>query len=90
MTIRSMNPEEAESWARRTDPHLWIFCSTIELPKAVYLACSIRRYSAASKLLLLEGSRTIGFEGQLFHQVLNPVQSVEAFLDAVSHFGLAA
>lgn len=90
MNIRSMNPEEAESWARRTEPYLWIFCSTVELSKVVYLACSIRRYSSCSKLLLLEGSRAIGFEAQLFHQVLNPIQSVEEFLDAVSHLSLAA
>lgn len=88
LPIRSMNPEESEKWARSSTAHLWIFCSTIELSRLVYLACSIRRYSPASRLLLLQGNRTPGFETALFHQVLPPAAETDFFLDTVSRLAL--
>jgi hypothetical protein len=88
LSIRSVNPKEAEATARSSAPHLWIFCSTIELPQLVYLACSVRRYCPASRLLLLQGSRPPGFEVSLFHQVLAPGEDTDVFLDTISRLAL--
>lgn len=90
LRVRSLTPEEAEAPARSSGARLWIFCSSIELPKLVYLACSIRRYSPASRLLLLKGSRPPGFEDSLFHNILSAsADTIESFLDAVSSLVLA-
>jgi hypothetical protein len=38
LVIRSLVPEEAEADARGAKEYLWIFCSTVELPKLMSLA----------------------------------------------------
>jgi hypothetical protein len=90
LRVRSVDPEEAEEPARSPASRLWIFCFTVELPKLVYLACSIRRYSAGSRLLLLTGLRDAGFEKCLFHQAVDPSGGQNAFLDTVRELALEA
>jgi hypothetical protein len=90
LKVRSMDPEQAESWSRRVDPHLWIFCSTVELPRLAYLACSVRRYSPGSKLLLIEAGRQTGFERLLFQKVIGPAEGLETLLNAITDLSLAA
>ena len=89
LSVRSVMPEEAEKWARTAEPHLWIFCSTIELPRLVHLACTIRRYSPSSRLLLMEGSRPTGFEVSLFHKAIPPLEGPDFLLNTVSHLAVA-
>lgn len=88
LTVRSMNPEQAESWARAPEAYLWIFCRTVELPRLVYLASSVRRYSPASRLIVVQGSRVPGFEASLFHHIVAPGEETEVFLDAVTRLAL--
>ena len=57
LRVRSVDPEQAEDLARSSEARLWIFCFTIELPRLVYLACSVRQCSAHSKFLRLRGPR---------------------------------
>lgn len=90
LQVRSFSPEEAEAPARGPGAHLWVFCSSVELPRLVYLACSIRRYSPDSRLLLLKNSRQSGFEDSLFHWVLPASDGIEALLDAISTLAVAA
>lgn len=90
LRICSLTPEEAEAPARSGEAHLWIFCSSIELPKLAYLASSVRRYSAGSRLLLFKGVRRPGFEDSLFHWILGADDDFEDFLAAVSSLALAA
>lgn len=90
LAVRSLNPEEAERPARAIEPHLWIFCRSIELPTLVWLAGDVRRYSAGSKLLLLVGSRRVGFEAKLFHHLIDPLEGVEQFLNLISYYSVAA
>jgi hypothetical protein len=89
LCIRSISPEEAETWARSAKPRLWIFCGTIEISRLVYLACSVRRYSRHSRLVL-DSPRTTGFEATLFDCIVRPGQDRGALLEAVSRFALAA
>lgn len=89
LDVRSMTPEEAEPWARATAPRVWIFCSSIELPRLVHLACTVRRYCPESRLLLLEGPRDPGFAITLFHRVLQPLEGPDVLLEAVSHLAVA-
>lgn len=89
LSVRSVTPEDAERWARSSEPHLWIFCSTIELPRLVHLASTVRRYSPSSRLLLMEGARRPGFELQLFHRAIPPLEGPEFLLMAVSHLAVA-
>lgn len=89
LSVRSVMPEEAEKWARSPEPHLWIFCSTIELPRLVHLASTIRRYSPASRLLLMVGSRRPGFEVSLFHKTVPPLEGPDFLLNTVSHLSVA-
>ena len=88
LRVRSADPEQAETAARAAASRLWIFCYTVELPKLVYLACSIRRYSVGSRLLLLSGSREPGFEQSLFHRTIRACDGLEGFLDAVNSLAL--
>lgn len=70
--VRTLSPEEAAEQAHSTDPRLWIFCgSSIELASIIYLACSIRRYSPASRLVLVEKDASTGIESSLFHRVVD-------------------
>jgi hypothetical protein len=89
LQIRSMTPEEAETWVRWAQPHLWVFCHTVELPRLVHLACRIRRFSPRSRLLLLVGSHDPGFEVTLFHQIVRSVDGVESLLDRLSQMAIA-
>lgn len=89
LSVRSLTPEDAEKWARSPEAHLWIFCSTIELPRLVHLASTVRRYSPTSRLLLMEGARRPGFEVHLFHRAIPPLEGPEFLLNTVSHLAIA-
>jgi hypothetical protein len=90
LAVSSMTPEEADRWIRRTEPHVWVFCYTVELPRLVYLACRILRFSPQSRLILLEGAHRIGFEGTLFHLIVRRADGTDAFLEALTHLATAA
>ena len=90
LAVHSVTPEEADAWSARTEPRLWVFCHTVELPRLAYLACRVLRFSPESRLILLEGDQRIGFESSLFHLVLRPSDGVKRFLDAVSALSAAA
>jgi hypothetical protein len=90
LEVHSLAPEEADSWSARTQPHLWVFCHTVELPRLVYLACRVLRFSPESRLILIEGRQRIGFESSLFHRILRPSDGPGGFLDAVSDLSAAA
>jgi hypothetical protein len=83
-SVRSMAPEDAETDARSPTRCVWIFCSSVDLAQLIYLACSIRRYSHSSRLLLIEGSRPIKFEAALFHRVLKDEDGGSTLIAAVS------
>lgn len=89
LSIRSMSPEEAESWSRSEKARLWIFCGSIEISRLVYLACSVRRYSRHSRLVL-DSARLPGFERSLFDCIVRSDRETDALLEAVSRFALAA
>jgi hypothetical protein len=88
--VQSLTPEQAETEAHSADPHVWIFCSSVELFQIVYLACSIRRYSPESRLLLFEDLRLAGFEGALFHKVLKSADGPNALLTALDEMAFAS
>lgn len=88
LMVRCLTPEEAESAARSAQPRLWIFCGGIELSKLVYLACSVRRFSRDSRLVL-ECRRAPGFEASLFDEIIQPPEATDALLEAVSYLALA-
>lgn len=89
LSVRSLTPEEADKWARSPEPRLWIFCSSIELPRLVHLASMVRRHSPSSRLLLMEGARASGFELQLFHKAIPPLEGPDFLLDTVNHLAIA-
>jgi hypothetical protein len=84
LTVRSITPEQAEGYARDSRLRLWIFCSTVELPKLMYLASSIRRYSPNSRLLLLDRDQLPRFGLTLFHRAVCAFDKVDSLLEAVS------
>jgi hypothetical protein len=88
LVIRSLVPEEAEADARGAKEYLWIFCSTVELPKLMSLAHAVRRASAKSQLLLVQEKHRAGFEVALFHRVVAISEGVEGFLEAVSSLSI--
>ncbi len=69
--VHSLRPEQAEFPAHDGKPRLWIMCGSTEEASLVFLACTIRRYSAASRLFLVEWTHPAGAERCLFHQVLD-------------------
>lgn len=89
LSVRSLTPEEADTWTQRPNPHLWIFCHTLETRTLVYLACRVLRFSPESRLLLLHGGQRIGFEASLFHKVIRPVSGEEVFLDTLAAMATA-
>lgn len=90
LSVRSMTPEEAGSWSARAEPHVWVFCHTVELPRLVYLACRVLRFSPQSRLILLEGTQRIGFESSLFHLIIRPSDGANGFLEALTNLSVAA
>ena len=83
ITVRSLEPEQAEFPAHDGKPRIWIFCGSIEEASLVYLACTVRRYSAASRLLLVEWVQPSGSEKCLFHRVLDPEADTGALAEAI-------
>jgi hypothetical protein len=90
LAVRSLTPEEADRWIHRPEPHVWVFCYTVELPRLVYLACRILRFSPESRLTLIEGAHRIGFESTLFHLVIRRADGTDAFLEGLIHLATAA
>lgn len=89
LAVQSLAPEDADAVLRRSGPALWIFCQTIEFPRLIFLAWSVRRSNPEHKLLLLQGARPVTIERSLFHQVLPPAHSMESLLDAISDLTIA-
>ena len=69
--VHSLLPEQAEFPAHDGKMRLWVLCGSIDEAELVFLACTIRRYSPASRLFLVEWVRPSGAEKCLFHRVLN-------------------
>lgn len=90
LRIRTLAPEDAEEAAHSAEERVWVFCSSIELPKVVYLACSVRRYSPASRLLLIKKVDRPAFEDSLFHRAVPASEGIESFLDAITGLALEA
>ena len=90
LAVRSLTPELAEPLRRDAEARLWIFCHTLDLRMAVYLATHIRRFSPESRLLLLKNLQHAGFEELLFHRVISVGESEGIFLDAVTELALSA
>jgi len=89
LVVQSRTPDEACSAAHSSNPHLWIFCSTVELIALVGLASTIRECSSKSQLLLLEGSRPIGEEASLFHGVVDPLQ-IDLMVSTIKHLAVGS
>lgn len=85
IAVRSMSPEQAEFPAHDGKPRLWVLCGSIEEATIVFLACTIRRYCAASRLFLVEWSRPAGAERCLFHRVLDRDADENALADAIQN-----
>jgi hypothetical protein len=68
--VQSLASEQAEFPAHDGKPRLWVMCGSTEEAALVYLACTIRRFSAASRLFLVEWLHPAGAETCLFHRVL--------------------
>jgi hypothetical protein len=83
MEVCSVTPEEAEPEARSALARPWLICHTVEITQVVYLACSVRRNSPASKLILLEGERAVGFESVLFHHVLKVPEQRDVLVNTI-------
>lgn len=88
--VQSMAPEQAEFPAHDGKPRLWVLCGSIEEETLVYLACTVRRYSASSRLFLVEWLRPAGAERCLFHRVLEPDVSENAMALAIRNGWKAA
>lgn len=83
--VHSLRPEQAEFPAHDGKPRLWVMCGSIEEASLVFLACTIRRYSAASRLFLVEWTRPAGAEQCLFHRVLDRETTENALAEAIRH-----
>jgi hypothetical protein len=82
LRVRSVEPGQAEAWARSAAKHVWVFCATMDYSRMVYLASSVRRYSPGSRLLLVK-EQAGGFEKALFDEVLRTPGNAEAIASAV-------
>jgi hypothetical protein len=89
LSVQILDPDSAEATARSAIPHLWIFCSRLDISRIVYLACSIRRYSPDSRLLLIKNSMKDGFEDFLFHWIGCAADGIDPLLSAVSTLAVA-
>jgi hypothetical protein len=90
LAVSSISPEEADRWVQRGESRLWVFCPSVELPRLVYVACRVLRFSPQSRLILLEGAQRIGFERSLFHLVIRQAEGTDAFMDALTRLANAA
>lgn len=90
MLVSSVSPEQASAFVRETAPRVWVFCCTVEMPTLAYLACSVRRYSPLSRLLLIEGETPAGIETCLFHRVIGGQSSTDVLVATVRDLALAA
>ena len=83
ISVHSMSPEQAEFPAHDGRLRLWIMCGSIEEASLVFLACTIRRYSAKSRLFLVEWRRPAGAEKCLFHRVLDRESDEETLAETI-------
>lgn len=81
--VQSMAPEQAEFPAHDGRPRLWVLCGSVEEASLVYLACTVRRHSAASRLFLVEWLKPAGPERCLFHRVLDHNAGEDALAEAI-------
>ncbi len=83
----SLAPEQAEFPAHDGKPRVWVLCGSVEEASLVYLACTVRRYSPVSRLLLVEWLRPAGAERCLFHRVLERGTDEDALAAAIRKGG---
>jgi hypothetical protein len=83
--VCSLTPEKANYISYSHAPHIWIFCSTIQIDVLRDLVCNIRMHSPKSKLMLLEGSASEDQDTSLFDTALNPI-SIEGMLSVIGKF----
>ncbi|MGA8528776.1 MAG: hypothetical protein WB622_03615 [Acidobacteriaceae bacterium] len=88
--VHSVSPEQAEFSAHDGKLRLWVLCGSIEEATLVFLACTIRRYSPVSRLLLVEWSRPAGPEKCLFHRVLDRNAGEDLLAEAIRNGWRAA
>jgi hypothetical protein len=86
IAARTMLPEEAERLVHDPHPRVWVFCASIEISTLIYLACTVRRNSPGSRLLLVERCDVAGIERSLFHQVICKDTRVEQLTAAVRRY----
>ena len=89
IAVRSLEPEQAEFPAHDGKPRIWVLCGSIEEATLVYLACTVRRYSAVSRLLLVEWLQPAGGERCLFHRVLDSEADHGALAQAIRSYNRA-
>jgi hypothetical protein len=88
--LHSMAPEQAEFPAHDGKPRLWVVCGSVEEASLVYLACTVRRYSPASRMFLVEWLRPAGPERCLFHRVLGRETDEDTLAAAIRKGWMAA
>ncbi len=81
--VQSVAPEQAEFPAHDGKSRLWVLCGSIEEAALVFLACTVRRYSPASRLFLVEWMHPAGPERCLFHRVLDHDAGEDALAAAI-------
>lgn len=89
LNVQIVDPDVAEPMARSAIARIWIFCSSLEISRVVYLACSVRRYSPDSRLILIKNSLKDGFEDFLFHWIGCAADGIEPLLNGVSTLAVA-
>jgi hypothetical protein len=77
----SGTPEQARSWSQSSDPHLWVFCSTVEVQELIFLAGRIRRFSPRSRLVLMEDAHASGPEAVLFNRVVRSQDGIDGLCE---------
>lgn len=70
IAAHAVTPEQAQELALDGHARAWALCASTERSSLLYIACSVRRHSPLSRLLLLEGKSPAGLEVSLFDQVL--------------------
>lgn len=83
ITVQSFAPEQAEFPAHDGKPRIWVMCGSVEEATLVYLACTVRRYSPVSRLLLVEWIQPSAGERCLFHRVLDHEADQGALAQAI-------
>jgi hypothetical protein len=85
LSVQTMTPLQASRLAHSSENRVWVFCNSMELGELISLASAVRKCSPDSRLLLLEGSRPVGDEANLFHNVFDCVRDTRELLATLKH-----